>query len=192
MKKNIIFQIVIVFFTIMINAQETKTGDMNKILDNTYKNSIRLLPLPTLFGSGINIEYERLIKNNWSLNIQAFGESYTSDTNRIGSRQYTISTNIVQIEIDGRYYLSKHKNALKGWFVGPGIIGGYKDVDVEEPTDSNNNDYEAFIIGGAVKSGYQWIFNSGFTIGLASGIEAIYSETSTLEPILEFSIGYSW
>ncbi|WP_405205191.1 DUF3575 domain-containing protein [Aquimarina sp. LLG6339-5] len=197
MRKKVLFQIVIAFTMITIHAQEAKTDTLNTIKDNTYKNSIRVLPLPTLFGLGISLEYERLIKNNWSLNIQAFGASYNSDIYRIGSQRSGPWTNIVRIEVDGRYYLLNHKKAPKGWFVGPGIIGGYKNVDFEEFNASENRDYDSFIIGGVVKSGYQWIFKNGFTLGAASGLASIYKfsgprEASSTELLLEFSIGYSW
>jgi len=156
-----------------------------------------LLPLPTLFGLGIQAEYERVIKSNFSLNFQAYGEYYTSDIVRNGVLRTNQETYQIRVEISGRYYLSKRKNAPRGWFVGPGIIAGFRGVDYEGSTTSNDRDYNNFLLGGSVKSGYQWVFKSGFTLGATGGVNYIYELSNStlfgsLGPVLESSIGYSW
>jgi len=182
----------------MSHAQETNSETQQGIAENlVYKNSIRMLPLNTIFGSGISFEYEHVIKKHWTLNFQAFGQYYTTDIFRNGLLRTDGSIYEARIEIGARYYVSRRKPAPKGWFIGSGIIGGFRAVDFDESNNPDGGDYNTFLIGGSIKSGYQWIFKSGFTLGLAGGANGRFkfsgpNEPNDFGPLLEFSIGYSW
>jgi len=196
MKKIIFTILIIACIALTAQAQENKTLAPNNTEQRDYKHSIRLLPLPTLTGLGVEAEYERAIKSNFSLNFKVYGQHYTSDIYRNGSFRMDRETYEIQLEISGRYYLTKSKNAPKGWFVSPGIIGGFREVNYEESTTDNYRSYNTFQVGTSFKSGYQWVFKSGLTLGAAGGVNYIYefsrSTSGSIGPIIESSIGYSW
>ncbi|WP_299260098.1 DUF3575 domain-containing protein [uncultured Aquimarina sp.] len=197
MKKTVLILVLILSFRTTGYAQETNTNNDDKTTITDYKNSIRLLPLSALYG-GINFEYERILENNFSLILQGYGDFSTTDVIANGSlvAEGDVFEYQIGLEIGVRYYFSKRKKAPKGWFIGTGIIGRYKDVDYENTSIFRRREYNTFIIGASLKGGYQWVFKSGFTIGAAnriqftqelSGPRALY-----LDVLPEISIGYSW
>ncbi|MBQ4802669.1 DUF3575 domain-containing protein [Aquimarina sp. MMG015] len=177
-------------------SQETITSNQDKIASANYKNSIRLLPLSALYGE-INFEYEHILKNNFSLLLQAYGDFSNTDVVSNGTLvpESNITAYEIGLEIGGRYYFSKRKNAPKGWFIGAGIIGGYKEVDYNASI-FNPRDYNTVMIGGSIKGGYQWVFKSGFTIGAANRIQYTQELSGPMNTYIdvlpEISIGYSW
>jgi len=197
MKKIILTLILIVSTVVTGYSQDTITKDPNKITGATYKNSIRLLPLSALVGE-INFEYERILKNNFSLLLQAYGDFSNTDVISNGSLapEDNISAYEIGLEIGGRYYFSKRKKAPKGWFLGTGIITGYKDIDYESTSIFRPRDYDTFVIGASIKGGYQWVFKSGFTIGVANRLQFTQELSGPrdlyLDVLPEISIGYSW
>ncbi len=197
MRKIVLTLIFIISVLNVGYSQETLTKDQDKTTGVTYKNSIRLLPLSALVGE-INFEYERILKNNFSLLLQAYGDF--SNTNAI-SNGSLVPVNItsayeIGLEIGGRYYFSKRKNLPKGWFIGTGIIGAYKEVNYNSISIFSPRDYNSVIIGGSVKGGYQWVLKSGITIGTASRIqytqELSKPRNAYVNVLPEISIGYSW
>ena len=78
MKKIVLMLILAISALSIGNSQETITKGQDKTVNVTYKNSIRLLPLSALVGE-INFEYERILKNNFSLLLQAYGDFSNTD-----------------------------------------------------------------------------------------------------------------
>ncbi len=197
MKKIVLMLILAISALSIGNSQETITKGQDKTVNVTYKNSIRLLPLSALVGE-INFEYERILKNNFSLLLQAYGDFSNTDVISNGSLapEDNISAYEIGLEIGGRYYFSESKKAPKGWFIGTGIIGGYKEVDYNGTSIFNPRDYNSVIIGGSAKGGYQWVLKSGITIGAASRIqytqELSKPRNAYVNVLPEISIGYSW
>ncbi|WP_298309898.1 DUF3575 domain-containing protein [uncultured Aquimarina sp.] len=196
--RKIVLTLIFVISVLSIGySQETNNSNQDKTVSTDYKNSIRLLPLPILYG-GINFEYERSLNNKFSLIVQGYGDF--SNTNVMSNGSLASGGNVsgyeIGLEIGARYYLSRRKAAPKGWFIGTGIIGGYKEVNYKNTFIFTPRDYDTFIIGASIKGGYQWVFKSGFTIGAANRIQ-FTKELSRLNDIYinvlpEISIGYSW
>ncbi|WP_378178358.1 hypothetical protein [Aquimarina sp. SS2-1] len=198
MKSSALTLIAICCIFYISQAQDTISSTPTTVKNDTFKNSIRILPLPILFG-GIHFEYERTFSRDISLFIQFFGDFYNSNRVQHPSiKQGEIAKrNKVVSEIGVRYYISKRKTAPRGWFIGPGIICGYEHIYFQKSNTPNNEDYIAFLIGGSVKTGYQWIFKKGFTLGVVAGVDGIFKlkefiEKFSARTLLEFSIGYSW
>ncbi|WP_298544670.1 DUF3575 domain-containing protein [uncultured Aquimarina sp.] len=178
-------------------SQETNTNNEQETVGTTYKSSIRMLPLSLLIGE-ISFEYEHILKNNFTLLLQGYGDFSNSDIIENGSlvTQRSTSGYEIGLEIGARYYFSKRKKAPKGWFIGTGIIGGYKNIDYNTVSIFNLRDYDTAVIGATIKGGYQWVFKSGFTIGAANRLRFVQElsgpRNGYLDALPEISIGYSW
>lgn len=120
------------------------------------KNSIKVNPVSLIVGGGNDlVTYERVITDHSSIGVSAGYAEFKIDNNRYN---YT-SGNIFY-----RYYT---KEALKGlYFSGKTGFGGGR---TKYTSDNKNmrDTYTAFTIGALV--GYQWVFNSGFTIDVNGG-----------------------
>ncbi|MDQ1162199.1 hypothetical protein QE422_002567 [Chryseobacterium sp. SORGH_AS 447] len=120
------------------------------------KNSIKVNPASLFLGGGDDlVTYERAITEHSSVGISGgYGEF------KLDNYKYYYTGGSVLY----RYYT---KEALKGlYFSGTAGFGGgrasYKSSNIK-----GSNAYTAFNIGAL--AGYQWVFNSGFTIDVNAG-----------------------
>ncbi len=181
---------------VSLNAQKAVQNN-NK--ENTFipKNIIKVFPLNALIGE-IGVGYERVIKPKTSLNftlIQEFDKEEFFNT--VSVRYYTVF-----VEAELKLYLSKHKKAPEGWFVSGGLLGECNYSEYKSRINDQSVDLERFQVGGSGKTGYQWVFEKalkGLTIEVAGGIE--YRTVANMfgrafsdgfDPVLNFTVGYSW
>jgi opacity protein-like surface antigen len=183
MKKLLFITVLALFAIPNIQAQE---------------NAIKVNPLAILGGTDL-VSYERALSDNTSGVISVgyggfkFGDvSYKSIG---GGLQY-------------RYYFDE---ALKGWYLAASV--GYQSGDVEAETitiggssvDSDKFNFTALGVG--VKAGYQWLWDSGFTLELNLGAsyksfkydfendseENLYNfKASGVLPTFGFGLGYAF
>jgi len=144
--KKLLLITVLAFFTISnIQAQE---------------NAIKVNPLAILGGIDL-VSYERALLGNTSGLISAGYGSFKIDN---------VFYKSFGVGLQYRYYLEE---ALNGWYAA--AIVSYQSGYVEAETISNNSslvyyskrDFTAF--GGGFKAGYQWLWDSGFTLELNLG-----------------------
>jgi hypothetical protein len=131
---------------------------------NAQENSIKANPAALLGGSDL-ITFEHKFSDNMS---GVIGAGYGGF--KFGGSKYTTYGAGVQ----GRYYFEE---AMTG-FYGAAIVDYTSGkVKIEDyfggfgGTSSSSNSAEADIsaIGGGVRAGYQWIFDSGFTLDINLG-----------------------
>lgn len=126
---------------------------------------IKANPLAILGGSDL-VSYERKLGDKSSIVIGAGIGGF-----KIGEAKYSS----VGGELQYRYYFDE---ALKGWYAGgqAGYISGKVDLGDYTTFDSNFNlvtekaetNYGSFQLG--AMAGYQWIWDSGFSLDLNAGI----------------------
>lgn len=149
------------------------------------ENSIKVNPL-AFFGGSDLVSYERKLTDNITGLIGAGYASYS-----LLSLKYTSFGS----ELQGRYYF---KEALQGFYGGAqaGLNGGKVDDGMGSFVS-----YTGIRLGGKV--GYQWLWNSGFTLDLNLGYayntfsygannNAISLAGSGTMPNLGFGLGYSF
>jgi len=146
MKKILLITVLALLSTNTIFAQE---------------NAIKINPLAILGGTDL-VSYERAFSDNTSGIISAgYGGFKIAD----------VSYKSVGGGLQYRYYFDE---ALNGWYVG--AIAGYQSGDVESESitiDGSSVDSSKFnftAIGAGAKAGFQWLWDSGFTLELNLGV----------------------
>ncbi len=197
MKKAVWSTLIALLTVISLNAQKIGGDNDNPELELVPKHIIKVSPLDALFG-GILIGYERVISPKMSLDFELFqGFRKQNFVNSVSERSYNLF-----FDAELRYYLSKRKKALEGWFVSGGLLTQYRYDKLRHKNTGQITDFERLRVGGAVKTGYQWIFKKalkGFTTEVGGGVD--YRTTTgildggnfnDLNINVNFVIGYSW
>lgn len=139
--KKIIISIVIAFICIAANAQ---------------KNIIKTNPFGMAFGN-INLIYERLLNNHSSILVKG----------QYGYNLLGTSVNLFGCGVDYRYYFTYAKKAVpSGFYINPEILfqgGAINTIDVQD------NKSGLYRLGLGAEIGYQWVWDSGFTLDLGIG-----------------------
>lgn len=126
---------------------------------NAQQNSVKVNPFALLGGSDM-VTYERAVGAHSSFGVGAGIGGF-----KFGDVKYKNIGGTVFY----RYYFSQ---AIRGWYgmgsasySGGNVKGG---VDYELNNREEKVDYNSFGFG--AKVGYQWIWNSGFTLDLNAGV----------------------
>ncbi len=183
MKKNIVFLLFGLLMSSSIFAQE---------------NSVKANPL-AVFGGTDLFSYERAVTDKSSGIVGAGFSSF-----KFGDFKYQT----IGGKAEYRYYFN---SALEGWFAGAGVQYQNGKVEVDsgsitfDGSSSTSDEINFNGIGVGAKGGYQWIWDSGFTLDLNLGLNYVsfsYDDSdnstfSTLKgsgilPALGFGLGYSW
>jgi hypothetical protein len=151
------------------------------------ENSIKFNPLALLGGTDL-VSFEHRLSDRGTGIIGAGLSGF-----KIGDAKYSSFGG----ELQYRYYFDE---ALSRWYVGG--QAAYISGKVELENTSEETNFSGFAIGGKV--GYQWLWDSGFTLDLNLGIannsfnydskDGSFStlETSGVLPNLGFALGYSF
>lgn len=161
---------------------------------NAQQNSIKANPFALLGGSDL-VSYERAIGGNSTVGISGGIGGF-----KLGDVKYSQAGG-------GAFYRYYFREALKGWYGHGGVSynGGkvktsgvsFESVTVEE----SETKFSSFGVQGKV--GYQWVWNSGFTLDLNAGIayssfsydnkeENLGLKASGILPALGVALGYSF
>lgn len=133
-------------------------------LANAQENSIKVNPFALLGGSDL-VSYERAIGEKSSVGINAGIGGF-----KLGGLKYTQGGGGAFY----RYYFGDQ--VLKGWYGHGGVsYSGGKvknevaaDFFMDEEVDNSEIKFGSF--GVQAKAGYQWVWNSGFTLDLNAGL----------------------
>lgn len=163
-------------------------GLLGAVLVNAQQNSVKVNPFALLGGADL-ITYERAIGGPSTIGLSAgFG----------GFKVNGIKYKTAGVSAFYRYYL--HSTALRGWYGHGGLSYNLGEV-IDNYTYATRNDSSKYSsLGGNVKAGYQWIWNSGLTLDLNGGIQYLgffYSDdnqvnASGLLPAFGLALGYSF
>lgn len=168
---------------------------------SAQKNSVKANPFALLGGSDL-VSYERAIGGNSTVGVGAGIGGF-----KLGGVKYSQAGGSVFY----RYYFGE---ALKGWYGHGGVsYSGGKvktenegisfDINANSISANKSSEEVKFgAFGAQVKAGYQWVWNSGFTLDLNAGIGYTSfnydnSETTGLKgngilPALGVALGYSF
>lgn len=183
------------------------------------KNSIKLAPVEMVRGA-IGLTYERALPNNTSLILSV---RYT-DFSRVDNNRLTLFS-IFGILIGDQYHqegfdvefsFRKYfggKAFLNGFYLQPGIGAGHYKISHEEEiinflglerdkTQFNFSE-ELNVSSFSLRSGYQWVFKSGFTLDIGMGLRVnktfgMYSDLidnkrlNGLKPMANLKLGYAF
>ena len=153
------------------------------------KNSVKANPLGLLFGSPDLLSYERAISDHSTL-LLGLGYSSLSVED--------LSYKAKGINLQYRYYF---KEAIKDWYV----LGSVASTSGKLSSSSESIEYSNILIGS--KAGYQWVWESGFSLDLGGGFNYVIYDydltgvTSLSESSIKangvvlslgFGLGYSW
>lgn len=161
---------------------------MNGIAQDV-QNVVKINPLGAFLGSA-NLAYERALTEKSSVVIApSFGFL------KSGGFKYTS----FGLGAEYRFYLSKEKVAPKGFYAGPGAGFNFGEAKWEDDATEKTS-FSGFNVKGII--GYQWIWNSGFTLDLNGGIQYLdfkFKDSdvdgvplSGVLPTIGFSLGYSF
>ena len=175
----------------MINAQSDTIS-----AERQAKFIIKAKPLSILLG-GYGLDFEFKLKPRLSLNIDPSVTilEYNDVLNDIS----IVDITAFQLNPEIRYYLSKSKSYLEGWYTGIGVdyLYALSSNNIRSAEGEKDNE-DLHGIGAHAKIGYQWILKNRLTIGLSGGARYNYliasneQESVGVRPTLDFSIGYSW
>lgn len=154
------------------------------------KNVVKINPLGAIFGSA-NLAYERAVTEKSSIVIApSFGF--------LSSAGFKYTTYGLGAEY--RFYFSKEKAAPAGFYGAPGVGYSFGQAKSTESDGTEKTSVSGVNVKGIV--GYQWIWNSGFSLDLNGGIQYVnfkfsdsdFSGTplSGILPTLGFSLGYAF
>jgi len=102
----------------------------------------------------------------------------------------------------GASFALSSKVFTDGWFIEPSLKIGYGEVVGEWHRENSPKRERAFLLNPKLSAGYNWYWDSGFTLSLGAG--AVYQyETADIGspyslvffpilPAVDFSLGYSW
>ncbi|MBA5246005.1 DUF3575 domain-containing protein [Marnyiella aurantia] len=134
---------------------------------SAQENSIKANPAALLGGSDL-VTYERKLSDNITGVIGAGIGGF-----KLGGYKYESFGGGLQ----GRYYFDEALTGFYGAVIGDYITGkvemnsadfGFNFGDMGADADVNSEtDFSAF--GGGLRAGYQWVFDSGFTLDLNGG-----------------------
>lgn len=162
-------------------------------LSNAQENAIKVNPLAVLGGTDL-ISYERALGENSSAIISGAVGGYN-----LGGFKYSSVGGGAQY----RYYFEE---VMRGWYGAGSIAYQSGTVEVDDffgEGDPSETNFGAFSAG--AKGGYQWSWDSGFTLDLNLGINYVNfsyddnndSQFSSLKgsgilPQFGFGLGYAW
>lgn len=164
---------------------------------SAQKNSVKANPFALLGGSDL-VSYERAIGGNSTVGVGAGIGGF-----KLGGVKYSQAGGSVFY----RYYFGE---ALKGWYGHGGVSYSGGKVKTENSGFSfdgntireNSEDVKFGAFGAQVKAGYQWVWNSGFTLDLNAGVgyssfsydgdASIGLKGSGILPTLGVALGYSF
>ncbi|WP_196895920.1 DUF3575 domain-containing protein [Aureivirga marina] len=149
------------------------------------KNSVKL---GATIGN-LGLQYERAISDHFSIVGQVgFSKIEIEEIDFVGN-SYTKDSKGLAIYVSPRYYFSE---ALKGWHIGPFL----NSINTKYEDEKTN-----LLMYGA-EAGYQWVSNSGFTLGGSLGLAGFNVESDidgvevlngvNLLPQIQVGIGYSF
>ncbi|WP_438962954.1 DUF3575 domain-containing protein [Nonlabens sp.] len=178
MKKLLLIAAVAVFGMGMSSAQE---------------NAVKVNPLAILGGTDL-VSYERALNDNSSAILSGAIGGYT-----IGSFKYSSYGAGAQY----RYYFDE---VIRGWYGAGSVAYQSGNVELDDFSGQGDSDEISFgAISAGVKGGYQWSWDSGFTLDLNLGINYVnfsYDDTdnssfsslkgSGVLPQFGFGLGYAW
>lgn len=130
---------------------------------NAQQNSVKVNPFALLGGGADMVSYERAIGANSSVGIGAGIGGF-----KFGGVKYKNAG----ASAFYRYYFNE---ALQGWY-GTGVLsyGGGKvegrSYSYYDGETSTTSEVKYGVFGFGARAGYQWIWNSGFTLDLNAGI----------------------
>ena len=149
------------------------------------ENVIKVNPFALLGGNDL-VSYERALGEHSSGTIGAGYGGY-----QLGGLKYKNYGASLQY----RYYFNE---ALTGFFGAAAL--GYSKGSVELDNDNDDIDFNSF--GGGLRAGYQWIWDSGFSLDLNAGInyrsfsyeddENISLKGNGILPSFGLGIGYAF
>jgi len=151
---------------------------------NAQSKIIKTNPLGLAFGN-INVTCERVLSGSSSILVRS---EYAY--NLLGTK-----VNLGGAGLGYRYYITHVKKAVpNGFYVNPEIMLMVGTANSEE------QNYGLFVLGIGAELGYQWVWNSGFTLDL--GIGPMYSfmksDSSDLQktgffiPMATVAIGFAF
>ena len=215
MKRIICILILILIASVSVYSQETKMRSnaflINPFLPvvNLYQNVLFSIFDPYMYYFYFAFDYQRMVSNSLSITISPlFGTVQINDitkyTDLAGNVLYqedyywTETEYTISIGVEYR----PQKTGLKGVYIGAYPSIGFLHV---------NDDYYENVytqIGFFALSGYQWLFNNGFTLKLGGGIgydwylpspknngnqyEAEYAFNLPFSLTMDLSLGYSF
>ncbi|CAM1370538.1 DUF3575 domain-containing protein [Tenacibaculum xiamenense] len=163
------------------------------------KNVVKANPLALLGGSDL-VSYERAIGENSSVSVSGAIGGF-----KLGGTEYDSKGFGAQY----RYYFSE---ALKAWYAGASASFQFGSVENNWnsifSTDVTTSKTDFTSINGGVRVGYQWVWESGFSLDLNLG--GVYSsfnyeddnaedavfinglKGSGVLPTFGFGLGYAW
>lgn len=123
---------------------------------NAQQNSVKVDPFSLLLFGKDMVTYERAVGEKSSVGLGAgLGTLKAND----------LSYNNVGGTLFYRYYF---KEVLKGWYGMGSVAYGSGTVKNTENSDTEKVKFNSF--NGKIKAGYQWLWNSGFTLDINAGL----------------------
>lgn len=157
---------------------------------NAQQNIVKVNPLGLVFGN-FNAAYEHALNESSSIEV---GANYFNWKN--------LDLSGYGAEAAYRFYFSKNNDAPEGIYAAPFLSANgltYKYTDLDDEGNDVEKKESAFGVGGGVKAGYQWIFDSGLSLDLFFGYgytsvkfkDADYNYSGGM-PRLGLSLGYNF
>lgn len=147
------------------------------------RNIFKTDPISTSIGN-FNIVYERAFGGSSSITV-----GMNAGLGVLGNTVYTFGG-----ELGYRYYVThKKKDIPSGFYLSPKILynmGGIKRFPIIRKMDVE-------FLGGGIDLGYQWVWDSGFSLNLGVGpfyniLDIGGSAVVDLAPVVNFTIGYAF
>jgi opacity protein-like surface antigen len=162
-------------------------------ISNAQENAVKVNPLAILGGTDL-VSYEKALNDNSSVVLSGAIAGY-----KIGSFKYSFFGAGAQY----RYYFEE---VIRGWYGAGSLAYQNGKVESEDTFGGGESDEISFgAISAGVKGGYQWSWDSGFTLDLNLGINYVnfgYDDTdnssftalegSGILPQFGFGLGYAW
>lgn len=159
MKQLITAALTLVLTLALVPAEAaTKKKVVKKKAAPTRTKAVTVNPLGLMFGLG-NAVYEQAVGDKNSFTAGLSFASYGSDINRLSLFGVTGSY---------RWWFDDAQKVMRGWYAGPELSINTVNWSFKLlGTESNAN---ATFFGGGAQGGYQWIFNSAFTLNLGLSV----------------------
>ena len=139
-------------------------------------NRITFNPLGIILGAG-SVNYERRLSNHVSLEVSpTFFYWGWDDSDTFGGG----------LSLGANFYVKP--NAPRGLHFNISALGG----------DVNCDGDNTYVAGGRALVRYNWVWDSGFTLGLGGGVQYVHvggdyvSGLNGVLPAVSFNIGYAW
>jgi len=162
-------------------------------LNLQHKQDITINPLSMIFGL-FSAEYERRItpSGSWAVGVSHWGLSVAS---------YKFSSN----GVNGAYRFWPGAHALEGFYIGPIAAIDIAKATVTEPITGQTGSASASLVSVGGLVGYQWVWDGGFLLDLAIGVQDIFGTlegkaggTTVKVDVTgvgfagRFALGYAW